>query len=1109
MRGEGSMRTMGKRRVVIIAIALLGAIASPTMIRWMAEGNRAGATHVSSDSLSYARCNRVFPDPHAFWPSPIQLPGRSPFAKGHSSCQSDDFMQYQEMIDGSTFMESLFPDFVELYQLERDFGDGSDCATSTSSQDLCSAGLPRQGATSGRVRSDLYMLRVTDERVPDTNKKFFVFLLSIHGIERAGAEGGIRAAEDLATWGYCEATARAHTVSPPAGGVEIPCGREGKIPHPIMETDDGSFTAGGVLEKTAIYFVFANPDGWRRGDKDNLARFYQRYNGNGVDLNRDAPSYGYVERRYTPWSEPESRGIGKVLKSIRPKWDGAIDLHGQLIDRAFSFTMLAQGPSDYGKNQRILQLTKGAWKDAEQRLGWSPLIIPNDQPQNCENAFLGTVCDRMYGVQWGTVWDTIAYTTTGAQGDWMGFDDLGLGADALDNEMSFSHLSNCGTGSCYEPSIEQLHIDGNKSLIYGMLNYTLLPEDQSFKVPGKVGYVYNPKRIKNSGTSSTPPPAAGLSPQPPILNATLNSTNDFTHTFTVLGPSQNYYNGGLEGKATPLAELGGMSGSSFTTSIVLEQLSADEADPGNDEGCGQGNDGWSEVNRYYNQSPIYLQSGQAVHANGPSPGQYRICIAGDFTKTGGSGVSWDLDITFTTEKAWEDPGQAPYDVSNMDFFRDLAKYMKPGQLDAISVDEVLGGKTDLTKFTSIVIADEPFPGYVEPLRTGPAQPSIVHEPPSKTATTAPCLYEPGYGGIFLDECAADYEFDVLSEFNNQAVKIVLDYGSGDRWALEVEVRVEGGGYRRVGFSDNFSGHDEVVIRQPDPGHYRARIFNAGGGQQPSKLQILFSNIYDGPTLSPSLRDSKDLAKWTSSIRSFVEKGGNLVLTDGALKDLAYMGLAPRSAVSQFNGYAGFIQFTKDGSESTYVDPLAAELNQPGAAEGPGYRHQTYEPVPIGIKLPDDTDPFFGFAPIWTIDKTAWTKAGGRTVGITGPGRVSLGELSLGAGRVRILGALLPMPTEDHYHPFGLASYSVTYSGYQLLLNALQWPEVRGGTLAATGPASIQLLGMLTLILGLYVLGRVRSRRATPRATRTPPNVPPKSALVRERSINARRAPETG
>ena len=87
--------------------------------------------------------------------------------------------------------------------------------------------------------SSLYLLRVTDERVPDAGKKFFTFPLSIHGIERAGAEAGVRAAEDLATWAACEAGLATAPVA---------CAKEGAIPHPLLETAPGaSVTAGDAL----------------------------------------------------------------------------------------------------------------------------------------------------------------------------------------------------------------------------------------------------------------------------------------------------------------------------------------------------------------------------------------------------------------------------------------------------------------------------------------------------------------------------------------------------------------------------------------------------------------------------------------------------------------------------------------------------------------------------------------------------------------------------------------------------------------------------------------------------------------------------------------------
>lgn len=52
----------------------------------------------------------------------------------------------------------------------------------------------------------------------------------------------------------------------------------------------------------------------------------------------------------------------------------------------------------------------------------------------------------------------------------------------------------------------------------------------------------------------------------------------------------------------------------------------------------------------------------------------------------------------------------------------------------------------------------------------------------------------------------------------------------------------------------------------------------------------------------------------------------------------------------------------------------------------------------------------------------------------------LGDVGVGRGRVVVTGGLLPQPTENHFHPYGLADYSVTSTGYQVLLNAL------GGTL---------------------------------------------------------------
>lgn len=974
---------------------------------------------VASTAEAYAVCGRVFPDPHAYWPSPAQAPARSPFAKGNASCAAADFLSYEDMLAGSAYLETLFPQFVDVIRLERSFGDGTDCTSSTSSADLCSAGLPQAGVPAGRKKSELVMLRLTDERASDAGKKYFVFPLGMHGIERAGVEAGARAAEDLATWGACEAG-----LAP----ANVRCAQEGAIPHPLLETTPAeSVTAGDALRRSAIYLIFPNPDGWRRGDAQNGVRFFQRFNGNGVDLNRDWPTIGFSFRPYTPWSEPESRSFGKVLKQIRPKWEGGIDLHGQLIDRAFSFTLLGAGEQDYAKNQRILQAVKGAWADAEQRLAWSPAIKPNSAPKDDP---------RLYGVQWGTVWDTIAYTTTGSLGDWIN-SPLGLGGDGIDNEMSLSHISNCGTGSCFIPDAEQLHVDGNKSLIYSMVNYALKPEDTTFRVPGSVAYVRSPKLVSNAG-SAPPPPGSGLPPQAPIVDAALDAGNNFTYEFAVEGAADGVSNGGLEGKVT-VGNVGGV-GQVATSDFILERYRLDEPNPQNDAGC-DGADGWEEVNRYFVQDDTYQQAGASLVANQPLAGRYRICITGGLvTKLRAAGGSADLDIEFSREQAWEDPGQKPYSATNMKFFDDLAQRMTPGQLTPVTADEVLSGAVNLDRFSSVVVADDAFPGYVEPVRTGPAQgPTSFSDVAAKTAPTVPCAYQPGLQDVLPPTCAADFEFDVDGTFNNQTMSVALVAPVGD-YDLYVERQSRiSGAWSPAGQSATGSSSETATIVRPLPGRYRARVVNWAAAGPADSLTVSFSNEYAGQPPGPSQRTAAERDAWAQKLRAFAANGGNLVLTDGAVANLAHMGIVGRGFVNDFSVYAGYIGFTRDGSTDTYSDPLAANVNQPGAAEGPGFRHQTYEPVPIGYAIsPPDEDSQLSSAPVWGVDQVEWEKLGGRTAGTTTADQVTLGELALGKGVVRVVGALLPMPTEQYYHPFGLANYALTYSGYQVLQNALQW-----------------------------------------------------------------------
>lgn len=238
--------------------------------------------------------------------------------------------------------------------------------------------------------------------------------------------------------------------------------------------------------------------------------------------------------------------------------------------------------------------------------------------------------------------------------------------------------------------------------------------------------------------------------------------------------------------------------------------------------------------------------------------------------------------------------------------------------------------------------------------------------------------------------------------------------------------------------------------------------------------------FDSVVLADNPKPGKAISEqWYGALKTWVKKGGNLVVTDAAAPALTQVG-AIRSAeglIRMDKHYVGFVDFTNR------TDPLTTGLR--------GVASQTYDTVPIGYAFGSaDT------APNWTVDTARWVAAGGKSLATNGTGRTAYGEIGLGKGKVRFLGALLPQPTEDYFHPYGLQNYAVTYTGYTLLENMLRYdaPGLGGGSvtlpplvgdpgppgagrgpLASTGGEPLLALAGLTA-LGVAA-GRSRQRRA--------------------------------
>lgn len=175
--------------------------------------------------------------------------------------------------------------------------------------------------------------------------------------------------------------------------------------------------------------------------------------------------------------------------------------------------------------------------------------------------------------------------------------------------------------------------------------------------------------------------------------------------------------------------------------------------------------------------------------------------------------------------------------------------------------------------------------------------------------------------------------------------------------------------------------------------------------------------YDALVLADEvLPEPADRGDWVGALDAFVRGGGNLIVTDGALQVIPDLidGVAPGDVSEVFAdvGYADFVE---------------------GHALNEGLRgvaSQTYDVIPIGY--PDNA----GAAPNWLITQEAVTGNGGSVAGTHGSGGAVYGQFDHGQGQIHFLGALLPEPTEEYFHPYGLQDYAVTYTGYTLLENML-------------------------------------------------------------------------
>ncbi|MBW3664066.1 MAG: hypothetical protein KY469_13270 [Actinobacteria bacterium] len=196
------------------------------------------------------------------------------------------------------------------------------------------------------------------------------------------------------------------------------------------------------------------------------------------------------------------------------------------------------------------------------------------------------------------------------------------------------------------------------------------------------------------------------------------------------------------------------------------------------------------------------------------------------------------------------------------------------------------------------------------------------------------------------------------------------------------------------------------------------LSSADVASDPTALDALDTLVLaDVPLPEDTEGRSVDEEAYYANIEGWVERGGNLVLTDRALHALASMGVVPAADVDDVRVYQPYSDILDFGH------PMVEGLRRNA--------RQLVEAAILGYGIGN------GASPMTIVDRAAFTGAGGHVIGTTGSDRVSLGELPLGAGQIRVIGGALPTPTEEQDHRYGLRDYGLTYSGLFILENAIQ------------------------------------------------------------------------
>jgi hypothetical protein len=450
--------TSGMRRLrAALALLALVAVAAVPAMGAGGLGSVAGTAAPAAVSLvEPLDLDRVFPEPL--------------LSSGYVRYSPDPVTGRSQYLDGLAEVERRYPDVV----------------TVTPIGDL--VGAPELNVSAGGRQ--IPVVEVTDESVPDEGKIDLYISMSIHGLERAGLEGGVRFLEDIAKAFYRERD---------GGAPMVLAGGDPSNPH------YAEMTATEVLQRARLVFVNLNPDGWASGDLGRSPTGFKRGSDGVSDLNRQWPTLGWARtsgEQYRTMAAPEARAGRALIEEYLGVPEGAADLHGEFGDDVLLAIMFPAGQFDPLQLTRQVELAEAIKHNvntsvhpgAAGLLSASPLPpVSGIKPQPAE---------------YHTAFDAIGYDDSGFKGDYL----VQQGILEMDHEYVFSNLV---PNNVWIPELTQIHVDTTRELLKATIVTTLQAEEITYTADlgGAVGYVENPEVLRHTD-EGVPTPPFGFAQQP-------------------------------------------------------------------------------------------------------------------------------------------------------------------------------------------------------------------------------------------------------------------------------------------------------------------------------------------------------------------------------------------------------------------------------------------------------------------------------------------------------------------------------------------------------------------------------------------------------------------